>query len=165
MTVKSFGVILVITGEFMREREFFETNKVTGIRTGPASIKSYLEKGETPETCIERWNISGSPNWHYELVPLLEQSDNRFKYGEGEILDSLKEYIASTYGQHYASGIQSVQAFDAIIAMDKQEAWRFFRNCAIKYLWRIGKKNGFLKKDLFKAMHYVVLLYANLPES
>ena len=32
------------------------------------------------------------------------------------------------------------------------------RDTAIKYLMRYGKKGGYNKKDLFKAIHYIVLL-------
>jgi len=32
------------------------------------------------------------------------------------------------------------------------------RDTAIKYLMRYGKKDGYNKKDLMKAVHYIVLL-------
>ena len=34
----------------------------------------------------------------------------------------------------------------------------FCQSNAIKYLCRYGKKNGKNKKDLYKAVHYIVLL-------
>ena len=103
----------------------------------------------------------------YDLISEVEtlNADNQhFKYNEGQILKEIIEYIKSTYGQHYATSVKSVQTFDAIIEMDQGEAWRFFRNCAIKYLWRLGRKNGFNKVDLMKAMHYLVLLMYVLKE-
>jgi hypothetical protein len=32
-----------------------------------------------------------------------------------------------------------------------------FRNTALKYLWRYGKKNGNNRDDLMKALHYIML--------
>lgn len=84
--------------------------------------------------------------------------EKRFKYGEDAVLKDLTDYIAGTYGQHYANGVDNIQAFDAIIELDGAEAWRFFRNCALKYLWRFGKKKGFNQEDLNKVAHYLVLL-------
>jgi hypothetical protein len=78
-----------------------------------------------------------------------------FKYNEEEILREVKEYIRSTYGEHYAhKDIQVQDLFQSIgIASD------FCRGNAMKYLARYGKKNGVKdKKDLFKAIHYIILL-------
>ena len=36
-----------------------------------------------------------------------------------------------------------------------------FRNTAIKYLWRYGKKNGNNKDDLMKTLHYVLMMIYN----
>jgi hypothetical protein len=79
-----------------------------------------------------------------------------WKYGEEELLDQLKEYIKSTYGQHYANvktGTQVLDMYESIgIAIPSCQA------NAIKYLCRYGKKNGEERKDLFKALHYTILL-------
>ncbi len=92
------------------------------------------------------------------LPTSISNQQNQFKYNEDENLKEISDYIAKTYNQHYASGVQSIQAFDAIIEMDKEESWRFFRGCALKYLWRLGRKNGFNRLDLLKAAHYLVLV-------
>ena len=83
------------------------------------------------------------------------------KYGEEKSLEEVLEYIKSTYGQHYTSG-SGVQTQDLLETMDIAE--EFCLGNAIKYLTRFGKKNGKDKKDLLKAMHYVVLVmhYADL---
>ena len=36
-----------------------------------------------------------------------------------------------------------------------------FRNTAMKYLWRYGQKNGNNKKDLLKALHYIIFALYN----
>ena len=82
-----------------------------------------------------------------------------WKYSEDRIVDDLYDYLKSTYGEHYATEEESIQCFDAWIAMG--DATPTFRNTAIKYLWRYGKKNGNNKKDLMKALHYIVLCLHN----
>lgn len=83
-----------------------------------------------------------------------------FKYSEEEIVNDLYQYLKSTYGEHYTTNAEdSIQCFDAWIAMG--DATPTFRNTAIKYLWRYGKKNGNNKKDLMKALHYIVLCLHN----
>lgn len=77
-----------------------------------------------------------------------------YKYSEDEIIRDLKLYIDKTYGQHYKTE-NEVQCFDAWIALGSST--ETFRNTAIKYLWRYGKKNGSNKADLMKALHYVML--------
>lgn len=83
-----------------------------------------------------------------------------FKYNEDKIVDDLYVYLLSTYGEHYTTDTdESIQCFDAWIAMG--DATPTFRNTAIKYLWRYGKKSGNNKKDLMKALHYIVLCLHN----
>lgn len=84
----------------------------------------------------------------------------KYKYAEDRIIADFKAYIDKTYGQHYMSEEESIQCFDAWIALG--DPTPTFRNTAIKYLWRYGKKNGNNKDDLMKTLHYVLLcLYAD----
>tara|TARA_B100001109_G_C18446888_1_gene282632 strand:+ start:51 stop:401 length:351 start_codon:yes stop_codon:yes gene_type:complete len=80
-----------------------------------------------------------------------------FKYNEDLILDEVRDYIKSTYGEHYAGGDKNIQIQDVFEQMDISE--EFTRGCAMKYLFRFGKKNGKNRKDLLKCIHYVCLLY------
>tara|TARA_B100001093_G_C26854185_1_gene1026616 strand:- start:4283 stop:4567 length:285 start_codon:yes stop_codon:yes gene_type:complete len=81
------------------------------------------------------------------------------KYNENIILDEVKQYIQSTYGEHYV-GNKDVQTVDFWYSLGSLDTTA--RDTAIKYLARYGKKNGRNRKDLFKAIHYIVLmLYAN----
>jgi len=81
------------------------------------------------------------------------------KYREDEILDEIKEYIGSTYDQHYSTTEDGFQVMDMIkqLGIDKD----FCQANAIKYLCRYGKKNGHNRKDLLKAIHYIVLLMSS----
>jgi len=82
-----------------------------------------------------------------------------YKYSEDKILADLKAYIDKTYTQHYKSDQQDIQCLDAWIAMG--DATPTFRNTAMKYLWRYGKKNGNSKDDLMKTLHYVFFALHN----
>ena len=78
------------------------------------------------------------------------------KYREDEILNEIKEYIESTYDQHYSTTEDGFQVMDMLrqLGIDKD----FCQANAIKYLARYGKKAGKNRKDLLKAIHYIILL-------
>ena len=78
-----------------------------------------------------------------------------FKYNETEILKDIEKYIGSTYNQHYASG-NNLQVNDLILSIGHGEG-AFISN-AIEYLARYGKKDGRNHKDLYKAVHNIILL-------
>lgn len=77
------------------------------------------------------------------------------RFNEKENLQEALDYIMSTYGQHYANDLQH-QLMDDI--MESDEDLGFNRWNAVKYIKRYGKKEGFNRKDLLKAIHYCVLL-------
>lgn len=78
-----------------------------------------------------------------------------YKYAEDKILADLKKHLDATYSEHYATEDQGIECFDAWIALG--DSTPTFRNTALKYLWRYGKKNGNNKKDLMKALHYIFM--------
>jgi hypothetical protein len=82
-----------------------------------------------------------------------------YKYAEDKILADLKEHLDKTYSEHYATDDKGIECFDAWIALG--DSTPTFRNTALKYLWRYGKKNGNNKKDLMKAMHYIFMCLYN----
>lgn len=90
-----------------------------------------------------------------KYIPTREVANFCYKYAEGDIINDFKDYIDSTYSQHYKTDEESVECFDAWIALGDSTAT--FRNTAIKYLWRYGKKNGNNRADLMKALHYVMM--------
>jgi hypothetical protein len=87
---------------------------------------------------------------------LAVQTVNR--YNEGIYVDRLGRYINSTYGAHYAIDPDEIQCFDAMIALGS--ALTTFRDITLKYLWRVGRKGTKekFKEDLYKAMHYIILM-------
>jgi hypothetical protein len=78
------------------------------------------------------------------------------KYNEYDILDDVKSYIESTYTQHYSNNDSGIQVNDLIMAIGHGEG-SYIAN-SIEYLARYGKKDGRNVKDLYKAIHNIVLL-------
>jgi hypothetical protein len=81
-----------------------------------------------------------------------------FSYNEDKSLEKIKQYIESTYGEHYVNtdGGKHVQVQDILIAAGHAES--FYIGNALKYIARYGKKSGRNEKDLMKAVHYITLL-------
>ena len=77
------------------------------------------------------------------------------KDNENESLKEIEKYIESTYGQHYV-GKNEFQIQDLLHSIDI--AVPFCQASAMKYLARLGKKNGFNRTDLLKAAHYIILM-------
>ena len=83
-----------------------------------------------------------------------------YRYKEGSLLKELKEYIDSTYSQHYATG--DIQATEDTID-DGHGIGYCIGNCK-KYLKRYGKKGTpeDARKDLLKNLHYgLIALYVH----
>lgn len=89
-------------------------------------------------------------------IYLFDKTDNiSYKYAEDKILADLKKHLDGTYSEHYMTEDKAIECFDAWIALG--DSTPTFRNTALKYLWRYGKKNGNNKKDLMKALHYIFM--------
>jgi len=86
-----------------------------------------------------------------------------FKFNEDKLIRELRDYIMSTYKQHYA-GKGNVQAFELISAAG--HGMGFTLGDIIKYASRYGKKNGRNRADLLKILHYGILaLYIHDKET
>ena len=81
------------------------------------------------------------------------------KYREDEILLAITKYIEDTYTEHYSTTEEGMQVLDIFrnMGIDKD----FCQANAIKYLLRYGKKEGHNEQDLYKAIHYIILLISN----
>ena len=84
------------------------------------------------------------------------------KYNEDKIIKEISDYISNTYTEHYSTTKDGFQVQDMLrhLGIDKD----FCQANAIKYLARYGKKNGKNRKDLLKAIHYVILLMSSEAE-
>ena len=85
--------------------------------------------------------------------------DDNMKYNEDKILKEVIEYIEKTYTQHYSVDKSGFQVQDMLRHLDIDKD--FCQSNAIKYLCRYGKKDGKNRKDLLKAIHYIVLLMSS----
>ena len=84
-----------------------------------------------------------------------------YKYNEGKTLAELKEYIDSTYDEHYSKN--RFQATEFII--DGGHGEGFCIGNIMKYAQRYGKNGGKNKRDLLKVIHYgIIALYINEME-
>ena len=81
-----------------------------------------------------------------------------FRFDEDAFLSEAFDYIQSTYGQHYAHEIngRNVQVIDLWEGMGSLQTTS--RDTALKYLVRLGRKEGFNIKDAYKAIHYICLM-------
>ena len=80
-----------------------------------------------------------------------------FKYDEKKNLDDVIEYIENTYNQHYVGDDDNgTQIQDLLNSIGVAE--HFCQGNAMKYIARYGRKKGKNKLDLYKAIHYILLL-------
>jgi hypothetical protein len=90
------------------------------------------------------------------------------KYKELEMMSEVLSHIKATYGQHYCDPTTNFQVFDLLLNMkfdDTPTMREYARACAIKYLSRYGRKGGYNRVDMYKAVHYcLMLMFVTLPE-
>ena len=82
-----------------------------------------------------------------------------YKYSEDKVLKELKEYIDSTYDEHYSQN--KYQATEFII--DIGHGAGFCIGNILKYAQRYGKKGTDKdhRKDLLKVLHYAIIALHN----
>ena len=82
-----------------------------------------------------------------------------YKYSEDKVLSELKEYIDSTYDEHYSQN--KYQATEFIL--DIGHGAGFCIGNILKYAQRYGKKGNTEdhRKDLLKVLHYAIIALHN----
>ena len=82
-----------------------------------------------------------------------------YKYSEDKILSELKEYIDSTYDEHYSQN--KYQATEFILDIGHGEG--FCIGNILKYAQRYGKKGTKEdhRNDLLKVLHYAIIALHN----
>jgi hypothetical protein len=76
-----------------------------------------------------------------------------YKFSEGDLSQELKDYIDSTYTQHYSKN--KFQATEFIV--DGGHGEGFCIGNILKYAQRYGKKDGYNRNDLMKVLHYGII--------
>lgn len=78
---------------------------------------------------------------------------------ELEFLNSFSDYITNTQMNYYSKyDKESGEMIDTIDVINNstKDINSFLQGNVIKYITRYGSKNGFNRKDLYKAMHYIM---------
>lgn len=71
-----------------------------------------------------------------------------------DILQEVMDYILATYGEHYGNGaMQMIDVWEKNGSLTTTA-----RDIAMKHLDRFGKKEGLNKKDLLKAIHFLLIM-------
>jgi hypothetical protein len=82
-----------------------------------------------------------------------------YSFNEKDVLKELNEYINTTYSSHYTNDNNDIQSLDVWNARGTMADSCI--DTTIKYLMRYGKKDGYNRKDLLKAAHYIILALWN----
>ena len=78
----------------------------------------------------------------------------KYKFLEDHVIKMVKAYIDETYVEHYSTGnIQSTE-----VIFDAEHGEGFCIGNILKYAQRYGKKEGRNDLDLYKIIHYTVML-------
>ena len=90
-----------------------------------------------------------------EKKKMNKKDDVIYRFNESYYINEISEYIASTYGQHYAK--KSFQAAEFIY--DADHGTGFNMGNVMKYAQRYGNKGTAedARKDLMKVIHYAIL--------
>ena len=111
---------------------------------GSSFTGSHVKGGSGEDTITFNFNIPDpGPDW---------------KYNEDKILNQLENYLKKTYGQHYSDAKSNDQTLDKIKDSRKEG---FFAGNVVKYIDRYDSK-GTPRQDLFKVLHYTMLLINHL---
>ena len=86
-------------------------------------------------------------------VNLIPKASTKFVYDEDKFAEGLMAHIASTHKAHYSGGIQTVE-----FIMENAESLDYLKGNVVKYIQRFGKKDGNNIVDLYKAIHYVMMM-------
>ena len=113
---------------------------------------------------IDLTNLFDQNTHNDELFETINEISNNMKIISHKSLSNpnrkeISDYIKSTYTEHYSTTEDGFQVQDMLrhLGIDKD----FCQANAIKYLARFGKKNGRNRKDLLKAIHYIILLMSS----
>jgi len=87
------------------------------------------------------------------VIKKARQTGVDYKFNEYENLKQLKDYVDSTYNQHYSKS--KFQATEFIV--DSGHGEGFCIGNILKYSQRYGKKEGKNRSDLLKVLHYALI--------
>lgn len=77
-----------------------------------------------------------------------------YKFNEDKVLNEIKQWIDGTYSKHYS--MNKIQSTEFVI--DSGHGVGFCVGNIIKYAQRYGKKEGYNREDVYKIIHYAIIL-------
>ncbi len=114
-----------------------------------SKTKERIEKGEPTFD----FTLKFSDVWTAVPTPAVVKKQIDYIFDEENILKEALDHINSTYGQHYSGQTQPTE-----LIIDSGHGIGFTVGNIIKYAARLGKKDGWNKKDVYKIIHYAVIL-------
>jgi|LWDU01.1.fsa_nt_gi hypothetical protein len=115
--------------------------------------KSPIENAVPSPARIEYWTSDSECKITYNKKKI------DYTFNEKDVLKELAEYIDTTYSSHYTNDNNDIQSLDVWKARGTMSDSCI--DTTIKYLMRYGKKDGYNRKDLLKAAHYIILALGN----
>ena len=88
-----------------------------------------------------------------QVIKKVRKTGVDYKFNEYENLKQLKDYVDSTYDQHYSK--TKYQSTDFILDCGHGEG--FCLGNVLKYVQRYGRKEGKNRADLLKVLHYALI--------
>ncbi len=79
------------------------------------------------------------------------------KFNEDQILEEIKKYTEDTYKQHYSGMEEDAPQTLELMGKIPLRMLHFCTMSALKYVDRYGLKEGYNRKDLLKAIHFLVI--------
>ena len=124
--------------------------------------ENFLNLGYGDEVTTSDFSFVNNFNYFTDKIELSsdENKNGFWKYNEDKILKQLEEYLKGTYSQHYVdrTGGSKEQTLDKI-KHNRREG--FCAGNVTKYIDRYDVK-GTPRQDLFKVLHYTMLLINHL---
>ena len=127
--------------------------------------KPKLDLGEPTESFRDEFfndvesalSITVGPSWEMseDVLNALEKTID-YKFNEPAAIEEIKNYIDSTYSNHYARK-NKFQIVEGIMAKPERGVGFCVGNI-LKYTDRFGEKKGFNRLDILKTIHYSILL-------
>lgn len=125
----------------------------------PKTITAHMPPFDTVSNSWDQAKIDSHDMMSIGTITLNDvdtPSDIVYKYNEGELMNEVREYVNSTYSQHYSKNKH--QATEFII--DAGHGDGFSIGSIMKYAQRYGNKDGYNRKDIMKIIHYgLIQLY------
>ena len=82
------------------------------------------------------------------------------KFNEEVALTMIRNHVIQTYHQHYSQ--EKIQSTEFVF--DAEHGEGFCIGNIMKYAQRFGKKNGKQESDLYKIIHYAIILLGKMED-